>query len=276
MKCLESIILMCARKMNSAEELFLVDSVFVFYLLDIFSWPFAFNEDKMMELLSFLRTEVAKSNGGSTTRVQNYVEAEFDIVLGVYEAKCLLRYVRLCGSNEQCLLLPQPEESSKKRWCYEIDRLALQKIFVAQNKNPASIRKLDIREYRFQVRRRRKSPTCNVRLLNRKKPILNPPQFSQFLPDEVYDFASPPPTQTQNEDSRDILTLKTQSVIDSINKLNYLSDSTDDFSCCSARSPSSDADCKMEDEEKMSSGLEVERTRTNVDAFFELEDDQAK
>ena len=220
-----------SKRIRNVEDTYLIDSVFVYFLLDIFSWSFSFDEDKMLDLLNFLRKENAKPSGASTTQVQNYAEGEFDLVLGAYEARCLLHYVDLVG-GDQCLLLPYPEETPQRTWCSQLDRIGLKELHRAQHKKKQLIKKRHIKEYRSIVRKQRVTATCNVRILNRKKPPVAPEHPLPGLGvDHVYEFSSFM-TKTPDSDENYDLMQKTQSVIDSIKRLNYLSDSAtgSDFS----------------------------------------------
>lgn len=218
-----------AKRIRNVEDDHLIDSVFVYMLLDIFSWSFSFDDDKMMDLLNFLRKENKNRSGASTTQVQNYTEGEFDLVLGAYEARCLLEYVNLVGGDE-CLLLPYAEETPKRTWCTQLDRLALKELHRKQHKKQI-IKKRHLKEYRAHVRKQRVSPNCNVRILNRKKsvqPESTPHGEHGF--DHVYEFTSPTIMKTSGYESNFDLMQKTQSVIDSIKMLNYLSDTNSEFS----------------------------------------------
>lgn len=184
----------------------------------------------MYELLKFLRLEKSKPTVGSTANVQNYIENNFDMTLGNYEADCLLKYIGLYGGKgDQILLLPYTEEVSKRKWCQQLDHKALGALFKAQKKK-TKIKKADIREYRALVRKRRASSVCNVRVISHAKDC--PFDDPDFDTDHVYDFTLSKTRESENND----LFQKTQSVIDSINKLNYLSDSASEFSSFSRQS----------------------------------------
>jgi hypothetical protein len=220
-----------SRRINNIDEKHLIDSMFVYALLDIFSWSFAFEEDKMTNLLKFLRKEYSKYSARAPAQVQEYAEVEFDLVIGAYEARCLLNYVGLCGGSDQCLLLPFVEETSQRRWCHQLDHLALRELHKIQHKKK-NIHKRDVKEYRSRVRNARESAVCNVRILNKSKPLH--PEASPFDlgTDNVYDFSR---SFEMIEDNNDLM-MKTQSVIDSINRLNYLSDSNSEYSLGSRHS----------------------------------------
>jgi hypothetical protein len=242
MKIFRSINLWFSRRVKVIQEEYLIDSLFIYSILDIFSWSFAFEEDKMMNLLNFLRREKSKGvSGGSAARVQTYTETQFDLVLGDYEAICLLQYVGLCGGEgqNQCLLLPFAEEISKRQWCNQLDQKALREHFRAQKKAPRRIRKRDVKDYRSLVRKQRTSTVCNVHIVNKMQPIVEEEEgrsesHIDMESDHVYAFSL---SKTRQEDESDCdLFMKTQLVIDSINRLNYLSDSASDFSSYSRQS----------------------------------------
>jgi hypothetical protein len=239
MRFLGSINSWFTKRVKVCEEEFIIDSLFIYFILDIFSWSFAFEEEKMLDLLNFLRLEKSKPTVGSVAHVQNYIENGFDLALGAYEANCLLKYVGLCGGKgtNQCLLLPYSEEVSKRKWCQRMDQLAIRELFKAQKKNPSKIRSRDLREYRAQVRKMRTSSTCNVRIINRKK---DEPQEevmdNDVDTDHVYDFSFARTRREGDVSGSNDLFQRTQSVIDSINRLNYLSDSASEFSSFSRQS----------------------------------------
>mmetsp|Transcript_17312 Transcript_17312/g.28954 ORF Transcript_17312/g.28954 Transcript_17312/m.28954 type:complete len:317 (+) Transcript_17312:116-1066(+) len=281
MKILGSINSWFTKRVSVVEDEFIIDSLFIYFILDIFSWSFAFEEEKMYELLKFLRLEKSKPSVGSTANVQNYIENTFDMTLGSYEADCLLKYIGLCGGKgDQILLLPYTEEVSKRKWCQQLDQKALGAMLKAQKKKK-KIKKSDIRDYRALVRKRRTSAVCNVRVINHKKE--SPFEDTLANTDHVYDFTL---TKTKENESSDLFQ-KTQSVIDSINKLNYLSDSASDFSSFSRQSSISGISEDYEgggifgddfslEESNMATGAfktdpseleEVYRTKTDVSSF---------
>lgn len=186
----------------------------------------------MKDLLSFIRKENSKpyAYGVATQQVQKYTEVEFDLMLGAYEAKCLLQYVALCGGvcgGDQCLLLPYAEETTQKMWCNQLDHLALKELHRTQHKKQ-TIKKRDLKDYRSHARAQRSRDVCDIRIVHRKKALPLPPTHAQS--DSVYDFST-----LDDEESKELM-LKTQSVIDSIKRLNYLSDSASEFSCPSRQS----------------------------------------
>lgn len=211
-----------------------------------------------MDLLHFLRKENAKPSGASTTQVQNYAEGEFDLVLGAYEARCLLAYVRLVG-GDQCLLLPYAEETPQRTWCSQLDRLAVKELHRVQHIKKKAIKKRHIKEYRSHVRKQRVTATCNVRILNRKKPpALQQPDDPSSV-DHVYEFSSSINNNSNNtnnktspdgEDNYDLMQ-KTQSVIDAIKRLNYLSDSAtgSEFSMSNGSRQSSQSRFEYDDDD---------------------------
>ena len=231
----------------------------------------------MMNLLEFLRTENSKPSGPSISQIQRYTKTEFDLVLGTYEAKCLARYVGLCGEGQggnDCLLLPYAEDMTQKKWCRNLDHMALKELYKMQHKKK-NIRKRDLRDYRSQVRKQRVSRTCNIRVLQiPKAPEPSTPLLGTNT--HVYDFATTVDVDPA-EESANVL-LKTQSVIDSIKKLNYLSDSTSEFSNCSRHSSFSNLEdddlslCDMHGHNIGYGGADgMQRTTTTVTTYASVD-----